>query len=106
MTTPRSDRSAAPIELHAWRMVADPYAPPEAGRQAIIGAVKNDPRGRPDGREVRTSRIVAADGRVVMTESGTRYRLCDVSDGYRDWLREHRPRWDPENPVTVIEGPA
>jgi hypothetical protein len=84
-----------------WAAVSDdPYAPPEASAIVIKGEVRGH-RQRPDGEGIRTSRIVAVEGRKVTTASGSVYELGEPRPEYRTWLRKHRPNWDPENPVTM-----
>jgi len=90
-------------QLENWVVVyanEDPYGAPEQAGIALKGRVKGHPRKR-DGQLVRTSPITTVEGRVVTTQSGTQYRLGEPLPEYRQWLQEHRPEWDPENPVSL-----
>lgn len=92
-------------ELHEWAVVtSDPYAAPEVAGIKLEGTVYGHPS-KADGKPIRTSRVVSVDGRTVTTLSGTVYELHEPCEGYRQWLAEHRPNWDPEHPVTLIANP-
>lgn len=57
------------IRLENWSTYLIP------GQVRLVGEVYGDQRGRPDGKEVLTSKIkLVADGAVI-TESGTKYVL-------------------------------
>ena len=90
-------------KLHNWDAKQDPYGAPEVSPFAITGDVEGDPT-RPNGRRVTTSPVMSVDGRTIKTWSGTTYWLGEPSPEYRSWLREHRPGWDSENPVTMLGG--
>ena len=90
--------------LENWQVAyetQDPYCPPECNGRILIGTVTGHSRHK-DGTQIQTSRLTATEGRMVTTHSGTRYRLGEPSTGYRDWLRDHNPDWDPENPITLV----
>ena len=78
----------------------DPYQPPEIRGLVLWGVVTGHPR-KADGTRVTTSRIVAAEGRVVTTSSGTKYRLGRVSRRYARWCRDKGIRLDRRQPVRV-----
>ncbi len=85
--------------IEKWSLVTEkPFGSPEARRYYVTGEVHGDPK-RPDGREVVTSHIVGSEGCEVYTASGSTYLLGEPSDGYRQWLRDNRPDWDPKHPV-------
>lgn len=95
------------VELADWAVVYandDPWMPPEAaGGIALAGVVTGHPK-MADGMRVQTPPIVAADGRNITTEEkGVVFRLGEPSEGYRAWLAENRPNWDPENPIKILE---
>ncbi len=81
---------------------ADPFISPELRGIVLVGKALGHPK-KPDGQRVVTSRVLRADGRKVYTQSGSVYRLNSPSAGYMAWLRENRPAWDPENPITVVK---
>ncbi len=96
------------VELHEWatyRANPDPFCAPELQGLTLVGTVKGHPR-KPDGHRVRTSSVQTAEGRVVTTQSGTVYLLKEPHPDYRTWLAEHRPDWDPENPIKMLGGPS
>jgi hypothetical protein len=80
----------------------DPFAAPEVNPTCLAGTVTGHPRKR-DGQRVVTSYIVAAEGRIVTTRSGTRYRLGRIDRAYRRWLRKQGREYNPKQPVTVKE---
>ena len=86
--------------LENWAIYGDVYDDPKMGMYMLAGDVYEDPK-RPDGTRIQTTRVVKVDGRIIATQSGSIYRLGEVESGYRDYLRRHRPKWDPENPVTI-----
>lgn len=85
-------------KLENWSVTfrGDRYTAPELRPPCLQGVVADGPRA---GKSVITSRIVAADGRVVETWSGSKYVLGKIDPKYRAWLREHRPDWDFRNPI-------
>lgn len=87
------------VQLNDWAVVASAFAPPEMGIR-LSGVVTNHPR-KVDGMRILTTPVAKALGRTCTTESGTVYQLGSPAADYREWLQEHRPNWDPENPITV-----
>lgn len=57
------------IRLENWSTYLIP------GQVRLVGEVYGDPRGRPDGKEVLTSKIKLVAEGAVITESGTKYVL-------------------------------
>lgn len=99
---------AKPVtKLENWATITspDPWLAPELQRLYLVGTVYNhsDPERHPDGKEIRTSYIVEAQGRVVKTASGSVYKLGRIDPDFREFLRTERPGWDWRNPITVIE---
>lgn len=87
--------------LDQWAVTADPYLPPEYNYLLLVGTVTGHPK-HPDGSVVQTSAVKTAEGCLCTTETGTVYQLGEPSPDYRAWLAEHRPNWDPENPITLL----
>jgi hypothetical protein len=90
--------------LEGWWVAmgdSNAFTAPEMTARVLVGLVYNH-RTKPDGAIVRTSTVVHASGRTVRTATGSVYTLGEPSAEYRVWLAEHRPHWDPENPVTVF----
>jgi hypothetical protein len=56
-----------------------------------------------EGAMVKTGAIRGAHGRLVTVQGGRVYRLGEPDAKYRAWLKEHRPNWDPENPVKMLD---
>ena len=85
---------------------ADAYQPPECQRHCISGVVAEHTSSRSGvtrtNVRVTTSYIVSVDGKEVTTRSGSVYTLGKVEESYREWLKENRPDWDEENPITMI----
>lgn len=85
---------------------ADAYQPPENQRQCLTGVVAKHKSIRDgvvrDNVRVTTSYIVDVDGKEVTTRSGSVYTLGKIQHEYREYLREIRPDWDEENPITMI----
>lgn len=75
------------------------------GKICLVGVVTGHPK-KPDGSLVQTSPVAKVEGRLITTESGTLYWLGEPEPAYRQWLAVHRPNWDPEHPVTVLNEPA
>ena len=47
---------------------------------------------------VITSPIVAASGKIITTNSGSKYLLQDISQDYRRWLEENNIEYNPDFP--------
>jgi len=92
------------IKIENWSCVAtqDPYIPPEATCIHLKGNVYNHSSFE-DGDLVVTSPIKDAKGLQVTTESGRVYLLGNVSSNYREWLNRNRPKWDENNPITILK---
>mgnify|MGYP001611761097 CR=1 FL=1 len=99
--------------LEEWAVVRnggdwDGYSAPELATFSLVGRVYDDPRHDPetgrfqDGHRIHTSPIVASEGRVVTTRSGTRYELGEASESYRTYLSDQGRELDPEQPVKVL----
>lgn len=92
------------VQLNDWSVVREcaDFQAPEAAKLCLKGIVRGHHRA-PDGSTVITSPVNSATGRVITTLSGTKYNLGDPSPEYREWLRAHRPAWDPEKPFLMLE---
>ena len=96
--------------LEEWAVVAngDGFTAPELATFSLVGRVYGDDRHDPatghfeDGHRIRTSYIVASEGRVVTTRSGTRYELGKPSPSYLAYLRDLGRELDEANPVKVL----
>lgn len=87
-----------PIPLEQWSVaftdVDDPFLAPELRPVVLVGL-------NPEGEKVvELKESVIVNGRNVTMMSGAVYRLGEPEPGYRRWLHEHRPNWDPENPLS------
>jgi hypothetical protein len=103
--------SAQPLpRLEHWSVGSDiepgSFVAPEHHARFLAGKVYGHPGRHHDGKTIRTSRIVGAEGRRVSTKSGTVYELGEPEPAYRAWLAQHHPDWDPENPVKVHRCPC
>lgn len=56
-----------------------------------------------DGRYIRTSRIVRAEGQRVYTESGSEYELGEPDPEFLEWLAKNDYPFDPENPIRTVD---
>lgn len=95
--------------LDNWAVVQinpDPYQAPEANPPKIRGVLREayttgSGKSYEKGHEIVTSRVVDRKGRVLITSSGSQYRLGVIDPGYRKWLRENGYQYDPHNPVNI-----
>ncbi len=90
------------IILHRWSVTQssdDSYLAPEQVSACLLGIRESD------GRYVRTSPIVKADGKQITTKSGSVYILDDMDPDFRLWLEEQGIEYDPENPITFKKKP-
>jgi hypothetical protein len=75
--------------INDWRVIArgGPYAAPEIHGFGIVGRISGHPNRAkfPDGEAITTSRLVVSRGRVVTTESGSRYRLGTPNTEWEAW---------------------
>jgi hypothetical protein len=88
------------IVIKKWSLVdsEDPYLPPERRYAQLQGFVYGHPK-HDDGKYVRTSMIVDADGRVVKTVSGSTYLLDEPEPEYLIWLEENGYKYDIKAPL-------
>lgn len=90
------------------------FTPPEYRMECLAGEIYNRPEPRefdgkkfPDGKNVTTSYIVKAEGRIVTTYSGSQYELeGPPHPDYAAWCQEKGMTIDPENPVKVKKSDA
>ena len=59
----------------------------------------------PDARDVTTSKVIAANGRLVTTEH-TVYELGDPDPEYAAYLKSINFAYDPLNPIRIIDRPS
>lgn len=83
-------------KLDNWSIVhtaLSPYHAPEkyAGYARLQGLISGHPNFQ-DGLGVTTSRVVAVDGDVLITKSGTRYELGEVDPNYEKEFPNARER--------------
>ena len=90
----------ATYHLHRWCIVTndDPYTPPEARKIYLWGFRDQEEK------SVKTSYVVAVNGREVHTKSGSIYILEEVDLEYLKYLEETGRTYDPENPIKNITG--
>lgn len=97
---------AKPVLLQNWfvryRHLDDFYRAPELNYKVLAGEVYGHPR-FPDGKSVKTSSIVAVNGRRVTTAGGTTYLLGRVQKEYRAWLKKEGIPYNPRRPVSIKE---
>lgn len=104
----RSDREleTRPVyELHNWSCSIDnPYTPPEAVRKFLRGQVVGHERYN-DYEWVGTSYIKEVIGRVIITSSGSHYRLMEPNPEYIQFLKDNNLRLPTETePISFING--
>ena len=76
------------------------YTAPELCQKYITGDVHGHPS-LPAGQCITTSRITSAEGRVVTTRSGSRYRLGPICPKHRKWLRDNGIPYDQHRPIRL-----
>lgn len=99
MTTATKAPTGA-ILLEQWGVAANIFRAPETGGQHLIGVTYGDPRAA-DGRHVTTSPIVSADGKLVVTQTGTVYALGEPDPAYLAFLRSENIPIDLDHPITI-----
>lgn len=72
----------------------EPFKAPEIKYLYLIGYLDT-------GERILTSSLVSATGRIVRTESGSLYQLCNPDQDYLNWMKEKNIPFDPENPVKI-----
>lgn len=77
-----TERPDMPYTIENWSVRSDPWSAPA---------------------RIRTSRIVAAQGRLVTTESGSVYLLGEADPAYVEFLKSIGRESDEANPVKVVE---
>lgn len=83
-----AENSSMPV-LESWGFVRNqgPYTPPECSTVLVQGRVYGHPT-RPDGRPITTSRVVEILEGVIVTRSGSRYRLGEPHPTYAEQYPE------------------
>ena len=83
--------------LNGWSVSFDgdpDYTAPEARLLRLQG--KTD-----DGRNVKTSHIVAVEGRRITTRSGSVYTLGIIDPDYLKWLKANGISYNEREPITI-----
>ena len=85
----------AMYQLHKWAVVGDgdPWVAPELCSKRLTGYRDKETK------QVVTSPIVKVEGKKITTRSGSVYILEDVSEQYREWLRDSGIPFNPEQPI-------
>ncbi len=91
------------VENWSVRTNAGPYTAPEAITSYLSGEVYGHPGRHHDGKAIDTSRIVAAEGRVVTTRSGSKYTLGEIHPEYLNYLTGEGIKYNHDSPVTIRE---
>ena len=80
--------------LEQWALTCDndPYKAPEAQRTLITGRVYGHPR-FVDGSMVSTSPPVSLEGEILITKSGSKYKLGDMNAEYEAQYPNARERF-------------
>lgn len=97
-----------PVILRNWSVVlagGSPYTAPELRAMCLHGLADNHPN-FPDGKEITTSDIVSADGRVVTTRSRQYLLEGDPSPQYRAYLESSGVALDEKNPIRTPATPS
>ena len=91
------------VRLEEWSFVStDPCVAPELQNPRIRGVVYCHPKNRfTDGTRIVTGDIIDFEGKIFRTKNTT-YQLGEPEQAYREWLKERRPDWDPDNPAKYI----
>lgn len=90
------------IEDWAIEGGGSPYDPPELRSFYLKGKMYGH-HIFGDGKSIRTSSIVAVNGIIVTTHSGSVYQLGKPNDSYVEWCRQndhHVPT--PEEPIKLL----
>jgi len=91
------------MRLEQWSVqyaICSAYAAPERRGMKIVGLLVDHPL-HPDGKRIKTSRVVSATGRTVRTQSGSVYELGDIDPAYRAYLDEQGISYNREHPIKV-----
>lgn len=99
-----SKRARIP-RLESWLFLAssDPYLAPELNTPKLVGRVYGHPdqARHPDGKQVQTSAVTLFNRGVVITLSGSRYRLGTVNEDFARFMHKNYPGWDAKNPMVI-----
>jgi len=90
-----------PILKHwAVRWISDdPYMAPECNSKCVAGTIFGSEKFK-DGDKIRTSIIAKVEGRLITTESGSKYRLYGrPHKEYVRWMKEKNIKYDGKNPI-------
>lgn len=90
------------IQIENWSVTlerSDGYTAPERLGISVRGNVTFHPRGMLG--SVWTSKVVAVEGRIITTQSGSRYELGEPDPRYAKWCEERGKPIDPAHPIIV-----
>jgi hypothetical protein len=90
------------IKLNNWSTTGsfDPYLAPELHKVYLQGFAIGHPK--LGDTPVKTSWIVSVRGRLVITYSGSVYKLGRIDPKFRAWLKINRPGWLWRKPITIL----
>jgi len=92
-----------PILINNWSCVAGqgvtPYTAPECLTIALRGDAVNHPK--LGSKNILTSHIVKAEGRIITTASGSVYQLGTVDPDYAKYMEEQDKPINAINPILV-----
>lgn len=95
------------VRLENWLTTLasnDPYLAPEMNPTCLQGQIYGHPKIK-DGTWVTTPKIAAAEGlKITVSGSEETYDvlLGQIDSKFREWLKENRPNWNPEQPITIF----
>jgi len=83
--------------LEEWAIKSNdsPYIAPECRKIKLTGFRVEDRK------YVTTSTIVKAVGNCIYTRSGSVYILGKVNPDYKQWMKDKKIKFDPNNPITI-----
>lgn len=92
------------MRLDNWALVGTggPYAAPECRTPRLTGTLLDDHDRyvrHKLGKEIITSEIVKAEGRIVFTKSGSCYELMSPHPDYLEYLKEQGSYYNADNPL-------
>ena len=77
----------------------NPYLPPEANYRCVAGTIFGSEKFK-DGDVIKTNRIAKSEGRLITTDSGSKYRLYGrPHKEYVKWMKENGVKYDGKNPI-------
>ena len=86
--------------LKNWSCSNDPWKAPEQPGYLIIQGEVHGSHKFENGSQIKLGAVTKVEGRLITTEN-SQYILEEPLPLYCEWLKENRPNWDPENPITL-----